>query len=1295
MATSEKIDEIVSQKAIDGFVMLADNVHKTIEAIEKLIATGVDVNKALGGANSFKGVNDQTTKMTENQKQLAAQSKQLQAAQEKLNIANSDQAKQLAALKVQQQAAVAANKDQAKEALGLVDAYAKLEKQYIASARQTQNLTIQYGKNNEQAKQAAASTKVLYEQLITADAAVGKFGRNVGNYPTTFQSLGDIGKNSLDKINNGFTNVLKNIAATAVAFIGIRGIVEFGKESVEAFERSESQSKRLENTLKNLGASAKDIEILKSSIISLSAAFPYLTRADLTEVQQKLITYGKLTAEQIKELTPTILNFAANQRIGIAEATDVITKALEGNSRGLKSYGINIKDAGDETGRFNLIQDELGRRVANAGNVFADTSEGKVAIYQKRLIELKQSIGEQLFPIYAEFLSGSIKVINVIKQIDFANVVKGIGALAATWLIYRTAVLASNVATAFNTAAQIANKAASLGSTVAVAAETIAEETNGKVKNSNIIITYALIAAQRVYNATVAALSGPFGIILALVGLLTIGVASFASSMSKSADDMQRMKVQAAATKEVMEKANSVFAEQTVVIDTLVKTINDHTLSDKERAKALKELIALDPDHLKGLTLANAATEEGIRIINAYIDALHKKAIEEAAAEIGKQDQIEKTKAQIKLQQENIDFEKQLGGVIKETSKIIDENAKDYSGRQGAYKALDASKTLDDFKSNHKKLVDELSATIKDVDNRQKTLDDIIQKNASAATFKQKSGLGTGLHTKEADTTDADEARRQAEELNKYLIELDDKLAKAKREHAAEALKEIGADAKAVADDEKNGLDKRLQAYDIFAQTQAAIINRNSENEIAQQQKILDRIAEIKKKDPNNLTQEEDKVRHQEELVTQTIINLQQKREDAILNLAHTSEKNRLDIIKSSQDKETRLRLDTYNLEKSKAQSAYSIELTDLEDSYQKKYKAAGNDVKQQELITKQFNDAKIVLQDKYIIAALKKDIEFAEAELAIQQAVGIDVTKEITKLNDLKLKLKEAETKFLIDQNKLQVDDEKNKYDKINSFLQKAKSDSEQVLGIIGGFIKASITSQKNALKDQSDIIDANTQKQIDAENATADSAQVKADRIAKINAKAQAQKDAIAQRQKQLDIQQAQFDKAKGIAEIIINTAIAVTKFLAKGDIPEAIGAGVIGAAELAIAIATPIPHFEHGTLDAPGGESLVGEKRSELIVHPDGSMEVTPNVPTVMNIPAHSMVFPDARAAMEAGIGGGLPAMIQASFDVSGLRSDIKQLIKVVDSKEAVQFKKGKNGWEKIKGNGRTNYLNDNLQ
>lgn len=113
------------------------------------------------------------------------------------------------------------------------------------------------------------------------------------------------------------------------------------------------------------------------------------------------------------------------------------------------------------------------------------------------------------------------------------------------------------------------------------------------------------------------------------------------------------------------------------------------------------------------------------------------------------------------------------------------------------------------------------------------------------------------------------------------------------------------------------------------------------------------------------------------------------------------------------------------------------------------------------------------------------------------------------------------------------------------------------------------------------------------------------------------------------EIERKQAIVRKAQGVTESLINTAVAVTKLLPTP--PLAIAAGVLGALQTATILAQtipPIPAFEKGTgrKGAPGGFALVGEKRHELGILPSGQMFITPNTPTIMDIPPRTIIEPN---------------------------------------------------------------------
>ena len=102
-----------------------------------------------------------------------------------------------------------------------------------------------------------------------------------------------------------------------------------------------------------------------------------------------------------------------------------------------------------------------------------------------------------------------------------------------------------------------------------------------------------------------------------------------------------------------------------------------------------------------------------------------------------------------------------------------------------------------------------------------------------------------------------------------------------------------------------------------------------------------------------------------------------------------------------------------------------------------------------------------------------------------------------------------------------------------------------------------------------------------------------------------------------------QAVFDKALNVSMIAMATALAVIKAWTEGDpytkVVRSIAAGVVGAIQLAAALATPIPKYKMGRLGGPAETAWVGDGFvSEVITKGDGSdPRLTPNTPTLANL------------------------------------------------------------------------------
>jgi len=185
--------------------------------------------------------------------------------------------------------------------------------------------------------------------------------------------------------------------------------------------------------------------------------------------------------------------------------------------------------------------------------------------------------------------------------------------------------------------------------------------------------------------------------------------------------------------------------------------------------------------------------------------------------------------------------------------------------------------------------------------------------------------------------------------------------------------------------------------------------------------------------------------------------------------------------------------------------------------------------------------------------------------------------------------------------------------------------------IGLAFDLITAQYEREKNLIQEQIDLLEKKKQKDIEVANATITNAQDRAAAITTIEARAAAEQAVLEQKQRQVNIKQAQFEKAESIANIIAKTAEAIIATLAKtpppAGIPLALLIGAIGAAQLARVIATPVPRYKEGTMGHTGGLMIVGDGgKSEGIELPDGTVIRSPATSTLMDAPKGTKVYSD---------------------------------------------------------------------
>lgn len=195
---------------------------------------------------------------------------------------------------------------------------------------------------------------------------------------------------------------------------------------------------------------------------------------------------------------------------------------------------------------------------------------------------------------------------------------------------------------------------------------------------------------------------------------------------------------------------------------------------------------------------------------------------------------------------------------------------------------------------------------------------------------------------------------------------------------------------------------------------------------------------------------------------------------------------------------------------------------------------------------------------------------------------------------------------------------------------FQQISDAAKETFEIIGGFIHARSELEKNAVQEQIDLLEEKRQKDIETAEQTITSERDRTDAIIRINALADANKTRLEIKQRQIQERDARFQKASTIASIIQETALAVVRALGSkpytpANIALAAITGALGAAQLAVAIATPIPKYaKGGTLEKTKTIELA-ENGRELAVGTDGKLTLYEK-PTITTLAGGTKILPN---------------------------------------------------------------------
>lgn len=438
---------------------------------------------------------------------------------------------------------------------------------------------------------------------------------------------------------------------------------------------------------------------------------------------------GKLMGDDLRQFTeagvPMIAELA--KHFGVAESE--ISKMVETGRVGFADVQGVIRNLTDEGGMFfNLMEKQsksLTGMVSNLGDAWDrmlnDIGQGNEGV-------LKDGIS-----ILTSMVENYETILNILKVI------------AVTYGSYKAAVIAVSVIEKVRYQITLAQMASTKGLTTLEALHAVVL---GKVKD-----------AQALLNKTI--LKNHYAAAAALIAGLVSALIIFRNKAS--AAEVAQQKINDAAA-----KANDSVAEEQSKIKILVDTLNNENASRAEKEKAIRDLNAISPEYLGNLTAENIATEEGKRLIDAYIEALRRK-IEAQELEREMAESIRRVNAA-----QRGDVEGDFGMKLRQSFLL----------QLGMYKKVadDATEIIGDIISQEKELQEKISARIQELTTTKGGGGDGGVKDTVKSIKDLKAEL-TELQRRREELTDVGD-KKELDRLAKLIIAKQEEIEKFKIETA-------------------------------------------------------------------------------------------------------------------------------------------------------------------------------------------------------------------------------------------------------------------------------------------------------------------------------------------------------------------------------------------------------------------------------------------------------------------------------------------------------------------------------
>ena len=345
----------------------------------------------------------------------------------------------------------------------------------------------------------------------------------------------------------------------------------------------------------------------------------------------------------------------------------------------------------------------------------------------------------------------------------------------------------------------------------------------------------------------------------------------------------------------------------------------------------------------------------------------------------------------------------------------------------------------------------------------------------------------------------------------------------------------------------------------------------------------------------------------------------------------------------------------------------YNSDLKELEKLHAKKL-----------ISDEEYEKKKADITERYSIDTAKAAVDSLEEQISVENLIQDDREKLAEQLQKAKADLANAEADAEIAAIKRVQDEEEDSYKKRMKNAQRWMGVASDAIGAVGSLMSTLYERDIDNIEKEQEANEEAYNADVERIEALAESGAISEEEAEARKRAAEAEtsrkNEELEKKKVQLQQKQAKWQKGVDIAQAGIATALAITRALPNLVLAAIVGA--MGAVQIATIAATPIPAYKEGTKNGGhiGGLAIVGDGGKHEVVVYGGKSWVTPDVPTVVDLPKGAEVFPDIsefnenvrmNTIYDSGISS--PVVVndysELSREMKGMRVELRKIMKII--------------------------------